>query len=389
MENRIESDKLNLDATVLFGDDLSLRDVYFKEVNTVFKPDATHLLQGYHHLFLKNLARDSRAGFFSRINPGIVLHMLRKRTDVLLIHGYETFTAWFALLAAKFLGVKVLWRGEVVPKEEGRTLKSRLKRLGLRFFFRQCDALFFSCSGNKAFLQAYNVAEHKLFPIPCAVDNEFFLTEFEKLKPERNSIRSSLGIADDDFVILFCARFTARKRPMDLISALKQLNQEKIVALFVGDGPEKANLMKAAQDHGVRAIFVGYRNVSEVSRYYAIADVATVISSYDPSPKAMNEAMNFSLPILATKVVGTAEDLIKPHRNGFVLNVGDVDGLAQAIRFLVEHPEEAHAMGRESQAIVAEWSYKKDVDGILGAVTYSINAKALGTHPASYDAESV
>ena len=39
-----ESKNLNLESTVLFGDDLSLREVFYEEINTVFKPDTPFLL---------------------------------------------------------------------------------------------------------------------------------------------------------------------------------------------------------------------------------------------------------------------------------------------------------------------------------------------------------
>ena len=52
----------------------------------------------------------------------------------------------------------------------------------------------------------------------------------------------------------------------------------------------------------VRVYFSGFVNQSQISHYYSMADAVVVISSYDPSPKVMNEAMNFSLPVIATSV---------------------------------------------------------------------------------------
>ena len=50
-------------------------------------------------------------------------------------------------------------------------------------------------------------------------------------------------------------------------------------------------------------------------KYYLISDISVVLSDYDPSPKAMNEAMNFSNCIISTKNVGTVNDLIKQNHN--------------------------------------------------------------------------
>ena len=237
------------------------------------------------------------------------------------------------------MGIKVIWRGEAVRRSAQPGWKRALKRAVLGTLFGSCDALLYSCSGNKEYLEAFGIPESRMFPIPCAVDNDFFRSEHERLVPQRQAIRYSLGIDSNDFVVLFCARFTLRKRPMDLIRALVAIDDKGIVALFVGDGPERAQLEEAARQSGIRAVFSGFKNQSEVGQYYCIADVACVISEHDPSPKAMNEAMNFGLPVVVTDVVGTAQDLVRDHDNGFIIQVGELDQFANRLRRLRRDPQ--------------------------------------------------
>lgn len=375
LEKRIANHDLNMDTFVLFGDDLSLRDVFFEETQVTFRPDTPNLLNGYKYIFLKNYAKDSRSGFFSRMNFGIFRELVKLRTDVLLVHGYESLTSWLAVFGAKLLGKRVVWRGEAVSRESQSWSKRWLKRILLGTFFKCCDAVMYSCSGNKSYLEAFGVSPSKMFFIPCAVDNKFFVEEFQRLSPQRDEIRSSLGIEKDDFVVLFCARFTERKRPMDLIAALAALNNPRMVALFVGDGPVRQQMELAVKESNIRAHFAGFKNQSEVGRYYSISDAATVISAHDPSPKAMNEAMNFALPIIATDAVGTVPDLVRDGENGFVIEVGDVSALANSLRKLVDDPKLTRYMGKCSQSLVADWNYEKDVDGILAAVDFTIQCK--------------
>ena len=375
LEKRISNHGLNMDAVVLFGDDLSLREVFFEETQVTFQPDTPHLLDGYKYIFLKNYAKDSRSGFFSRMNFGIFLELVKLRTDVLLVHGYESLTSWLAVFGAKLLGIKVIWRGEAVSRESQSWSKRWMKRILLGTFFKCCDAVMYSCSGNKSYLEGFGIPSSKMFFIPCAVDNKFFAEEFQTLSPKRDEIRSSFGIEKDDFIVLFCARFTERKRPMDLIAALAALNNPRMVALFVGDGPARRQMELAVKENNIRALFAGFKNQSEVGCYYCISDVATVISAHDPSPKAMNEAMNFALPIIATDAVGTAPDLVRDGENGFITEVGDVSKLANSLRKLIDNPALARRMGNCSQSLVAEWNYEKDVDGILAAVDFTIHGK--------------
>lgn len=382
LERRIRSSNLNLESIVLYGDDLSLREVFFEETQVIFKPDTPYLLNGYRYRFLKNYAWDSRSGFLSRINPGLIRELRSGAVSILLVHGYESLTSWFAVFGAKLMGVKVIWRGEAVRRTGQGIWKRWAKKLALGALFKSCDAVIYSCSGNKEYLMDFGIPETRMFPIPCAVDNDFFSGEYQRLLPMREQLRQSIGISREDFVVLFCARFTKRKRPMDLIEALGILNQQRIVALFVGDGPERRALEDRARKSGIRAIFVGFKNQSEVSQYYCMSDVATVISAHDPSPKALNEAMNFALPIIATDVVGTVPDLVQHGENGFVVPVGQVDQLVFVLQQLVENPALVRSMGVCSGKIVAEWNYEKDVDGILAAIEHVLPGRLVAQRSA-------
>ena len=161
----IESKSYSCEFDVLFGDDLSLREVYYEHLDEKVKFDNDLFLDEFPHKFMKNYSRDARKGFFSRINPSIFYRIIKDRYDVILIHGYETFTAWISLLAAKLLLRKVIFRGEAVlegnPYKPGVTQK--LKRVILPLFFYLCDAVMYSCEGNKRYFKFFGVPEEKLF----------------------------------------------------------------------------------------------------------------------------------------------------------------------------------------------------------------------------------
>ena len=110
LEKYIQQNNVNLSVTILFGDDLSLRHTLNTEFNTSFSY-GNDLLEGYRYKFLKNYSRDSRQGILSRINPGIFFELYKQKYDVILIHGYESLTAWFTLIAAKLTNTKIIWRG--------------------------------------------------------------------------------------------------------------------------------------------------------------------------------------------------------------------------------------------------------------------------------------
>lgn len=378
LETYINSNNVGLDVTILYGDDLSLKKLYFKEINVTFQPDVPFLMHGYKYKFLKNYTNDPRLGFFSRINPGIFKELREEKYNVIFIHGYESLTAWLALLSAKVTNTKIIWRGESVLRgiESNRTVKQIVKRFILKRFLKACDAIMYSCTGNKEYLKFYDVADDKLFSIPCAVDNDFFQHEKDKYIHNVDEIRAELEIDRNDMIVLFSARFTTRKRPLDLLNALTRIDNKNITVLFVGDGLERDNMENFARENDIKAIFTGFKNQNEISKYYSISDIDVVISDYDPSPKSMNEAMNFGMPIIVTEVVGTAYDLVKNNENGFVVKVGDIDAIAKKLDFFNKNRDKLKEMGESSLKIVEHWNYKKDVEGILNAYKHVLKIES-------------
>ena len=116
--------------------------------------------------------------------------------------------------------------------------------------------------------------------------------------------------------------------------------------------------------------FLGFKNQSELSPLYYIADVFVLPSEFDPSPKVINEAMNFSLPIITTKGVGTSYDLVKHGKNGFIYNVGDIKAIFKHLLEIMENSELRERFSKESFKIINNWNPNKDVHGVVSALEY-------------------
>lgn len=361
------------DIEVLYLDDMGVSNLTDTEFGINITWDIP-LLEGYHYRFIRNLSPDRYGNFFARINFGLFPVISGKRYEAVLITGYETLSCWLALIAAKLKGVPVIWRGEATLRtaEKQSLWKGLIKKVVLTSFFRSCEAVMFSCTGNKGYLKFYGVPESKLFPIPCAVDNKYFRNEREKYIGKKDEIRNELKIGMDEFVILFAARFTKRKRPLDLLRAVNRISHQNITVLFVGDGPERDMMEEYARRNRIKVVFTGFVNQGSISRYYCIANLAVIISDYDPSPKAMNEAMNFELPLVVTNVLGTASDLVGSGENGFVTNVGDISAIAEHIDYLNSRRDVAKEMGRRSYKIVQGWSFSEDISGIEKALDFVV-----------------
>lgn len=363
-----------IDLTVLYGDKIGLEGFYNPELRSVIKWDFP-LLEGYKSIFFKNFAFKKRGTFFSRINFGIFFHVMFNNYDAVLIQGYDTFSSFLVFFAAKISFKKVILRGEAVKRPNVRQSKLNLfiKKIVLPTYFKFIDAILFSCSGNKKYFLQFTNCDKKFFSFPCAVDNDFFQKQSKKFLKNKNEIRNELGFSEDDFVIIFPARFITRKRPLDLIKAVNISKNMKLKLLFMGDGPLRDEMEKMVEELNIGAYFTGFVNASEISKYYSCADVVAVVSDYDASPKALNEAMNFSLPCIATRTVGTATDLINQGENGYVVEPFDIEDLSKKINLLSQNKKLFKKMQNHSKEIIKDWSIENDVKGIENALNYIFN----------------
>jgi glycosyltransferase involved in cell wall biosynthesis len=154
-------------------------------------------------------------------------------------------------------------------------------------------------------------------------------------------------------------------------------------ALFVGrDVPEKGlavlrEAWRRADLDGARLEVLGGEHVvpaEQVRNSYAVADVLVMPSLptrhfLEPWGLVVNEAMNQSLPVIATDAVGAAAGgLVRDGRNGLVVPAGDPDALATALRALHDDPGLRARLGANGARDVAAYTYTAWADGFAAAL---------------------
>ena len=198
----------------------------------------------------------------------------------------------------------------------------------------------------------------------------------KELRIKNYELRKKLGIKKDDTVILFVGKFIEKKRPMDLLKAykkLKNLKTEKlkneITLVFVGSGQLEKHLRKYVKENNLQDIhFIGFKNQTELPEYYAMADIFVLPSGAGETwGLVVNESMCFGLPVIVSDLVGCGSDLVKQGENGYIFQLGDVDGLARRLEELIKDSKKRALSGKKTFEIIQNYSYEKDIEGILRA----------------------
>jgi glycosyltransferase involved in cell wall biosynthesis len=208
----------------------------------------------------------------------------------------------------------------------------------------------FLCIGaaNRRFYESLGQPQDKLCSAPYCVNNERFAREAASLRAERTSLRHAWGVPDSKFCILFCGKFVPKKRPTDVIEAVRRLGPSFHI-LFVGDGELSQQLRDATRpadgqsegnspdrtDHPT-ASFVGFLNQREIVRAYVAADCLVLPSDAGETwGLVVNEAMATGLPCITSNRCGCAEDLLPPEQ---IFPLADIAGLESCLKRLVAAP---------------------------------------------------
>jgi glycosyltransferase involved in cell wall biosynthesis len=368
----------DIDLTVFFGSDFSVRDYKDEGFGVGVKWDVP-LLDGYLHEFLPVLRDSSSPGAWSPLNYGIFSRLRGSRGvagfDVLWVHGYSSVNTIQAMLAAKALGIPVLVRAEpwLGDRERGGP-RLLAKRLFFKVLRRLIDGALPIGTLNAAYWRHYLGEDFPLHQMPYAVDNQYFRSRCLEAREGRAALRNELGLDSARPVILFASKLQSRKRCADLLAAYINLSQgpgeePHPYLVIVGDGEERAALERQAAESGLEGVrFCGFRNQSELPRFFDMATVFVLPSRHEPWGLIVNEVMNAGRAVVVSDDVGCQPDLVEDGVEGCVFRAGDVAALTHALRKVLATPETAVAMGQRALEKIESWNFEEDVRGLRRAI---------------------
>jgi glycosyltransferase involved in cell wall biosynthesis len=368
----------DIELTVFFGSDFSVRGYQDKGFGVDVKWDVP-LLDGYRHVFLPVLRDNGTQTVTRPLNYGI-WNALRGSAeepgfDVLWVHGYSTVNAMQGILMAKALGIPVLVRAESrLMRSEPTRLKRFVKQLFFRGLRQLVDGVLPIGSANAAYWQHYFGDDIPQYPMPYAVDNDYFQRLSHDANAGRRPLLEELKLDGLRPIILFASKLQYRKRCSDLLEAYLKLLGEPgggppPYLVIVGDGEERLALEARAKESGCDGIrFCGFRNQSELPGFFDIATVFVLPSRDEQWGLIVNEVMNAGRAVIISDDVGCQPDLVADGVEGCVFPAGDVDALTAALRRVLSETESPTVMGQRGLGRIRAWNFEEDVRGLRRGV---------------------
>lgn len=361
---------------VFFFSDISIRSYVDRGFGVAVKWDVP-LLDGYDSEFLPTIRNRGGLAFADPICTGIDEKLKNGNFDAVWLHGYHTVNHLHVLWAAKRLNLPLLMRAEPTLIDRPRTSSRKFaKSFFFRLLRRAITAVLPISELNKEYWNTYLGTGIPQFPVPYAVDNQFFREKSVQAEATREALREELGLTPGRPVILYCSKLQTRKRCIDLVNAYLSLCSDlklpaKPYLLIVGDGEERSQIearIRESNDPDIKLL--GFRNQSELPRYFSLSDVFVLPSIHEPFGLIVNEVMNAGRAVIVTSEVGCQRDLVQDRWNGMVVPPQDIPALANALQYVLEEPGRAKEMGRKGLERINEFSFDQDIQGLLAAVNY-------------------
>lgn len=277
---------------------------------------------------------------------------------------YGSLAAWSAG-AEPYAWITGLGRNYTVDTPRTRLIRGVMSVL-YRVAFTVCDTVFFQNEDDFADLRRRNVLPERISTCitnGSGVDTEHFAQAPLPEKP----------------VYLCLARLVAEKGVREYVQAARQVKQEYPEATFLLAGdlePAVPNAVSQDElnhwiDEGVIE-YLGY--VDDVRPAIARASTYVLPTYREGTPRSILEAMSMGRPVITTDAPG-ARETVREGKNGWRVPPRNAQALADAMRWMIQHPDEREIMGEKSRARVEK---KYDVELINKTVM-----EKMGCSPAA------
>jgi len=201
--------------------------------------------------------------------------------------------------------------------------------------------------------------------IPNGLDIEEFNTI---TRDSATHFKEKFGIAPDKKIILFLGRLHRIKGLDTLIPAFAEIIKKEPKAVLVLAGPDDENykreVLKFIDEVNLRTsdiVFTGMLVGEDKTAVYKESDVFVLPSYSENFGMVVVEAMYSCLPVVITKYVGIAPEIIK-NNAGIVIKKNEKE-LTEAILKILNNPALAQKMGESGKRLVeTEFSPGKIAD---------------------------
>jgi N-acetyl-alpha-D-glucosaminyl L-malate synthase BshA len=165
----------------------------------------------------------------------------------------------------------------------------------------------------------------------------------------REKIRESLGLREDDIVLIHLSNLRQVKRIEDILSVVEQVKDDPRIKLLILAGDSFDPFVPLVEERGIADRVFVKQNVLDVENYINASDIGIYASERESFGMGVLETMAFGKPVIATGVGGVTEIMIDGH-TGYLNPLGGVESMAAGVRKLAADPALRAKLGAAAKA---------------------------------------
>jgi len=256
--------------------------------------------------------------------------------QVVHVHQYGYHSA-LAVLVGRILQMPVVIKitsTGALGIEQALAGEQKASRL-LASLHRKMDACIATTVEAQEEAARFGIPRKRIQIVPNGIDTDVFKPCDLQGKAE---LKRRLGLGRS-LTVLYSGRLSPAKNPEGLIEAWNAISRDVPNAelVFIGDGPLRKALEDRTATLGLNESVRLAGNKPEVLSWYQAADIFVLPSHQEGLSNSLLEAMSCGLPVVSTRVSGST-GIFAESDVGELVDVGDMPGLATALRCLLTNP---------------------------------------------------
>ena len=182
-------------------------------------------------------------------------------------------------------------------------------------------------------------------------------------KPGSPKPRESVGLAEEDVVLVYSGRLGPEKNLTFLLRAFSGVHEAypNTKLVLIGQGPELDNLKDFARRAGIEddVKFMGLVPHEEVPNYLGLGDLFVTASVTEVHPLSVIEAMAIGLPVVGVESPGVG-DIVENGETGY-LAAHDLASYASKLSRLVADEALRRSMGQRAAETAVQYDVRRTV----------------------------
>lgn len=245
------------------------------------------------------------------------------------LFNYLTKPNFIGAIAGRMAGIARIYNG--VRNSRIDWWKLLIERIAHNYY---ATATIYNCYSGEEYFSSKGLKKDKAIVIPNCFPNIA-----EPITREDKEIKH----------IVTVGRFVPQKDYKTIIRTIAELKQvrQDFVMDIIGYGEEEQNIRGWIKEYGVEQYINIHIRPDKVQDIVRDADIYLSTSLFEGTSNSIMEALNWSLPVVATNV-GDNDHLVIDGKNGYLHPIGDAEGMAQSLSGLLDSVDLRNKFGYES-----------------------------------------